>query len=974
MAAPFNRILTVDGETRWARSACDWAPDGYTLSKSTTEEYIRSPLFKAFGFCFHEYGSADEVLWVSHTDLPLYLAQIDWSTTAVLAHNAMFDVSILSYIYGVRPCFIFDSLSMARALRGAEGGNSLAQLAKDYGLPAKGMAINSTDGLWDLPPHVEQELAEYCAHDVRLAEQVFAKLLYRIDPQGNIGGEFPKKELRLIDMTMRMYTDPVLHLDGQMLQEALKEEAEKRAKALERAGVEEAELASNGMFAEVLRRLGTEPPTKVSKTTGKEAFAFAKNDALFQAMLNGDDEDVALVCEARLKVKSTMERTRAQRFVDISHRGALPVPLAYYGAGTGRWAAAKGANINLQNLKRGSFLRKAIMAPEGYALGVADLSQIEPRVLAWLSDYEELLDIFRAGGDPYAAFGAQMFTLPGMTKESHPTQRQSAKSALLGCFAADTQVLTELRGWVTITDVSTEDRVWDGVEWVTHQGVLDRGVPEVLPHQGVCATSDHEILTERGWAAWNEVRRSPSLFQSALSSASLPVSNGPDAKKALSGGAQACGNHECAAPADGKALLHVPTCEAAEQLDATPAQKRKHTEPACCDRGLNPFAQTLSIESACLPASRLSSVAAQTRRVKSIRTTAAAASRYIRRGWMIVLRFCDTSLLLTAGTNRNCNSIAETTTGTTSPATCASSRAASTWKTNDASPPEKSSPCASGSPTLKVKTRVYDIALAGPRNRFTILTDAGPLIVHNCGYQLGWSSFAAQLLTGFLGAPPKRYDKTEAKQLGVTAQMVQDFLSWEDNIVRMNEIPHTCTDEELLIHCLAAKAIIDKYRSAAAPVTGFWELLQELIAVSLVGGKEYNHKDVLLFRKEEIVMANGMSLRYPGIEVELDKKGRPQYSYMDGKKRRKLYAGKICNNVTQGSARIVMSDGLLRVDPVYRVLGTVHDEGISLVPEDEAQDGYKWMIRQMTLPVKWMPGIPLAADGGVHKRYGLAKN
>lgn len=80
------------------------------------------------------------------------------------------------------------------------------------------------------------------------------------------------------------------------------------------------------------------------------------------------------------------------------------------------------------------------------------------------------------------------------------------------------------------------------------------------------------------------------------------------------------------------------------------------------------------------------------------------------------------------------------------------------------------------------------------------------------------------------------------------------------------------------------------------------------------------------------------------------------------------------HNCTQGSARIVMSDGLLRIDPVYRVLGTVHDEGISLVPEAEAQDGYKWMLRQMTLPVKWMPGIPLAADGGVHKRYGLAKN
>jgi hypothetical protein len=110
---------------------------------------------------------------------------------------------------------------------------------------------------------------------------------------------------------------------------------------------------------------------RVSKTTGEKALALAKNDALFQALLNSDNEDVALLCEARLAVKSTLERTRAQRFLDIAQRGSLPVPLNYYGAHTGRWSASKGSGLNLQNLKRGSFLRKSIMAPDGtYACGV----------------------------------------------------------------------------------------------------------------------------------------------------------------------------------------------------------------------------------------------------------------------------------------------------------------------------------------------------------------------------------------------------------------------------------------------------------------------------------------------------------------------------------------------------------------------------------------------------------------------------
>jgi len=416
MTKPFDKIITVDFETRWDSKE-------YTLSKMTTEEYIRDKRFKAFGVCVHEFGSTDDIRWVGGDELSEYFSGVDWGRTAVLAHNAQFDVSIMEWVYNARPAFIFDTLSMARALRGVEVGNSLAKLAADFGLPAKGTAVHNTNGLLQLTPTIERELAEYCAHDVYLCEEIFKRL----------GAGYPKSELRLIDMTLKMYTRPTLELDQQMLIKALTEEGELREGLLQRLGIQEASLASNPQFADVLQSLGVTPPTKVSKTTGKEAFAFAKNDALFQALLNGEREDVALLCEARLKVKSTTERTRAQRFLDISQRGKLPVPLSYYGTTTGRWSAAKGSAINMQNLKRGSFLRKAIMAPDGYQLVVGDLSQIEPRVLAWLADYADMLDIFRAGGDPYAAFGSQMFNIPNLTKESHPDLRQSAKSALLGC-------------------------------------------------------------------------------------------------------------------------------------------------------------------------------------------------------------------------------------------------------------------------------------------------------------------------------------------------------------------------------------------------------------------------------------------------------------------------------------------------------------------------------------------------------------
>lgn len=270
MSAPFDRILAIDFETRWSKA-------DYTLSKLTTEEYIRDPRFKAFGFCVHEFGSADPIRWVRGDDIPEYVSGIDWGRTAVLAHNAQFDVSILGWHYGVVPAFIFDTLSMARALRGVEVGNSLAKLAGDFGLPEKGRAVHSTDGLSELDHQIEGELAEYCKHDVFLCEEIFKRL----------SAGYPKSELRLIDMTLKMYTRPLLELDSDMLENALVEEKTKREGLLQKLGVDEAVLASNPKFAQALHALGVEPPTKISRTTGKKTLALAKNDALFQALLNG---------------------------------------------------------------------------------------------------------------------------------------------------------------------------------------------------------------------------------------------------------------------------------------------------------------------------------------------------------------------------------------------------------------------------------------------------------------------------------------------------------------------------------------------------------------------------------------------------------------------------------------------------------------------------------------------------------------
>ncbi len=655
------RILVIDYETRWDSKE-------YTLSKLTTEQYIRDPRFKAFGIGVKEFGSSEPAVWITHDDIPAWVASVDWANTGVLAHNAQFDVAILSWIYGARPKLILDSLSMGRALRGVEVGNSLATLAEHYGLPAKGKAVNSSNGVVELDYELEQELADYCLHDVFLCEEVFKRLNDEVD------GGFPKKELQLIDLTLKMFTNPVLELDEEMLNEAIKDEKEKREALLAKVGIEETALASNDKFASALLELGVTPPKKISKTTGKEAHAFAKNDALFQALLNSSNEDVSLICEARLKVKSTLERTRAQRFVDISQRGTLPVPLNYYGAHTGRWSASKGSGLNLQNLKRGSFLRKAIGAPTGSSLVVCDLSQIEPRVLAHIADYQSLLSIFASGQDAYSAFGAQMFGIPNLNKKDHPDLRQSAKSALLGC-----------------------------------------------------------------------------------------------------------------------------------------------------------------------------------------------------------------------------------------------------------------------------------------------------------GYGMGWASFAAQLLTGFLGAPPTMYDRAFANTLHVTKMDAIDFQENADHMNKLADIPHTCTDEELFIHALCAKKIIGIYRETSQPVVEFWNLCSQLIEYSLYKGKPYEYK-CLTFDKERIILPSGLWLRYPNLECRPYAEGeKPSWCYEDGKKTKRLYGGKLVENIVQAVARCVMTDGMIRIQKRYPCVLTVHDEVVVLVPDEEVVEAEKWVYDQMVMNPSYLDGIPLDAEASSAKRYGDAK-
>jgi DNA polymerase I-like protein with 3'-5' exonuclease and polymerase domains len=652
-------LVVIDFETYYDKE--------YSLSKLTTEEYVRSPLFEVIGVAVIIGNDPLQEYWFEESEFRRFVETHSFKDCWVLCHNTQFDGAILGWRYGLQgdnAPFWLDTLSMARALQNNEKSNALGALAQQFGLGEKGNEVVQALGKhrWDFTPAEWHQYGVYSKNDARLTQDLFF-MLYK---------QFPANELKLIDITLRMFIEPRIVLDQDMLLEAYNEEVDTLAQLLAQLQITEKDLASNDKFAAILETLGVDVPTKISPKTGKQAYAFAKTDVGFQELLNSPDDKIALLCDARLKTKSTLMRTRSQRLYEIGKRGALPVPLQYYGAHTGRYAASRQQAINLQNLKRGSKLRRAIQAPPGMAFCVGDLKQIEVRVLATLSGFSELL-LLLMHDDPYALYGAEMFNVPGMTKETHPELRQAAKSALLGA-----------------------------------------------------------------------------------------------------------------------------------------------------------------------------------------------------------------------------------------------------------------------------------------------------------GYGLGGFSFAGQLLAGFMGAKPVRYEMPFISAMGYDLMDVMGKIKDQKWVERMLKLPHTCTDNQLLVHCFAATCIIEKYRAKSKPVVDLWGKCKTAI-------KQMAYNDSTIFLDSEfglqikhhkILLPNGMHLRYPDLRDEMEE-GERKTVY--GKQSKKVYGGKLTENIVQAVARIVMTDAMLRIAKELPIVLTVHDEIVALGPERDIEAATNWMHEQMIVHPRYLPAIKLGVDGGFGKIYGDIK-
>ena len=412
-------VLTIDFETFYSKE--------YSLSKMSTIDYVRSPQFETI-MCSFKLDDGDTEIAVGSDAVTRKFETYDMSKIIMVSHNMRFDGMVAFHHYGVTPALYGCTMNMAQALVKARTGRvSLDAVGKYLGLPDKGHFVHNAMGKTLADIQAAGELPDYmayCLRDTDNCRMIWNEFLPKV----------PRSELHLIDTLLRMYIQPQVKLDAYELYVHLGEvraiAAQARAKV---AHIPKDVFSSQLKFKKLLQDAGVEVPMKISPATGELIPALAKNDRKFREMCEDPElsDEVHALLDARMNAKSSLAEASTLRLIQhATHdQGWAHVPLKYWGAHTGRVSGNEGTNY--LNIKRGSRIRNAIVAPEGMRIVHRDASQIEARMVAYLAGCEKLLGAFRdPKRDPYCEFASSVYGVPVTKKDA--AKRFVGKTGILG--------------------------------------------------------------------------------------------------------------------------------------------------------------------------------------------------------------------------------------------------------------------------------------------------------------------------------------------------------------------------------------------------------------------------------------------------------------------------------------------------------------------------------------------------------------
>ena len=937
-------FITLDFETAY-RSKKNKGTPGPTVSLKnlTYEEYLRGSWVRngeeiKIPFKAHGVGikvDREDAFWVTHDDLDYALRHHfpKGNKHTVLAHNTMFDGAIMKWVYGVSAEAWYDTKGMSQALWPTESASLDAltrrlfpdnpELWKDK------EALDVSDGYWDLSPEQEKITADYCIQDVDITFEAFAKMW-------SMG--FPQDELIINAITLKMFIERPFVLDQERITKYQRRIERNKQRWYRISGWPRSTLASNDKFVARLEKDHGIVINKIASPTEKNPdntrYPLAKDDLEFLELRSRHPE-LRAVWNARLAATSNNERTRAARYLnhgmmsDINPDGRLAQPLNYYAAHTGRWGGTN--KQNPQNLGRKSKLRLALKAPEGHKVVVRDLSNIEGRMAAWFCGQDDMLALIASGGDIYNDMATSIYGYPINRKlPEHAIQGFVGKVA---CLGPDTPVFTQ-QGLKKITDIQPSDKLWDGEAWVKHEGLLHQGIKDTVKLAGISLTSDHKILCGNEWKDAKYLVQSENTLCQALTTGSencsLQVMYGE------SGGVLDQFLCHAIAPRMKNTLSSLKTCVQGvlkDVLNAPLKQGEKNGTGAiqmpCL---MTPTGQDY------LTDSPQPLVGATTQTTKYTKTTGAEAYKYASTGGTTNVLSLNTYSSLMGGIKKTLKWIVSTTTDIMNPVTSVLYRVLKMPKTNEKymSFKHKLKPSNKKYKTSNKRMPVYDLLNVGPNNRFTILSEKGPLIVHNClglTYNMGAAKFRHTLLSGGMG-------------------MVVDLPEDE------------CRD------------VVYTYRKKNNKISGMWRQLQGVIADMANPNLEPYDFVCLRVEYQRLVMPNGLSLVYPDLRPIDHPDARNEFDYWNGKFRKKLYGGLLLENICQGLSRIVMSEAMIRIDTQLKereagmLALTVHDENVAVVKEEYAEWCNQMMDAEMSKTPTWCDSrLVLATDGGIDDCY-----
>lgn len=468
-------IITLDFETYFDKE--------YTLKKLTTEDYIRNPKFDPHGCAVRMPDG--ETGWYNAYELFEIADTIN--NSVVLCHHAHFDGLILAHHYGIRPRGWLCTLSMARLVLGNHVRVGLESLASHFGLGAKLVPYSLMEGKhWDDMSFAVREMVQ----DGGMRDCELTYKLFNI-----LAKEFPAEEYGIVDDTIRMFTEPVIVGDTQLLAQVWQDEVVEKQALLDQLGVTQEQLRSADTFTQLLRAQGVSVEYK--KGANGPIPAFAKSDDFMRDLLDDPDDTIRLLAEARIDAQSAFAETRAARLGYMSTRGAMCVYINFCGAHTTRDSG--GDKVNFQNFqrrnpafpKRGR-IRQSMCAPPGQKILVVDASQIECRMLNEFAGQDDIVEKFRQKRDLYSELASQFYGFT-VTKEN-PAERGTGKQLELSCGygAGDhTIMVTAKKGVYGPPVVLTIDQAGDAKTLYrgTHQQVvrLWKSAGELLKLMGSAA-------------------------------------------------------------------------------------------------------------------------------------------------------------------------------------------------------------------------------------------------------------------------------------------------------------------------------------------------------------------------------------------------------------------------------------------------------------------------------------------------------